>query len=297
MLLLDSRDDPGRTPSACATACFGTLGSPVGSRTGPSSRGLRYFLDVAFRALRLVIEIDGRLHEADPDLFENDRWRQNALVLHGWMVLRFTYGCSGTPGRRAAQDRCSNRRAAPLGCRRPPWWRRATPRAGALSSGKKTGAASGADRGGGLRVALEDGDVGEVGVGGGGLPREDAAGLDRGQRLPDGGVLVAGVRVPRVEQDDVAAVVGQVLVADRGEVVLGLALGLDELRPELLEVLQVRALRWQADVGVVRSKLCAATFTSPAPDRLLAASSRRRRSRSWPRPRPTGRPRARPPGR
>ena len=38
-----------------------------------------------------MIEIDGRLHEDDPDVFENDRWRQDALVLEGWTVLRFTW--------------------------------------------------------------------------------------------------------------------------------------------------------------------------------------------------------------
>lgn len=38
-----------------------------------------------------MLEIDGRLHEDDDDVFENDRHRQNALVLDGWMVLRFTW--------------------------------------------------------------------------------------------------------------------------------------------------------------------------------------------------------------
>lgn len=38
-----------------------------------------------------MVEIDGRLHEDDPEVFENDRHRQNALVLHGWTVLRFTW--------------------------------------------------------------------------------------------------------------------------------------------------------------------------------------------------------------
>ena len=53
--------------------------------------GQKYFLDIAFRDPRLVVEIDGRLHEEDKDVFENDRWRQNALVLDGWTVLRFTW--------------------------------------------------------------------------------------------------------------------------------------------------------------------------------------------------------------
>ena len=37
------------------------------------------------------IEIDGRFHEDDQDVFEEDRLRQNALVRAGWRVLRFTY--------------------------------------------------------------------------------------------------------------------------------------------------------------------------------------------------------------
>lgn len=53
--------------------------------------GNLYYVDIAFRGLRLAIEIDGRLHEDDADLFESDRWRPNALVLEGWDVLRFTW--------------------------------------------------------------------------------------------------------------------------------------------------------------------------------------------------------------
>ena len=53
--------------------------------------GDQYFIDIAFKSLKLAIEIDGRLHEIDEDLFESDRWRQNALVAAGWRVLRFTW--------------------------------------------------------------------------------------------------------------------------------------------------------------------------------------------------------------
>lgn len=53
--------------------------------------GSTYFIDIAFRGVRLAVEIDGRLHESDPSIFENDRVRQNALVRAGWTVLRFTY--------------------------------------------------------------------------------------------------------------------------------------------------------------------------------------------------------------
>jgi very-short-patch-repair endonuclease len=52
--------------------------------------GSRYVIDVLFRLARLAIEVDGRQYHGDAT-FESDRWRQNALVLDGWRVLRFTW--------------------------------------------------------------------------------------------------------------------------------------------------------------------------------------------------------------
>ncbi len=49
--------------------------------------GRRYFLDFAYPQRRLAIELDGREHHR----FDEDRRRQNALVLAGWTVLRFTW--------------------------------------------------------------------------------------------------------------------------------------------------------------------------------------------------------------
>jgi len=52
--------------------------------------GERYFLDIAYPDRRLCIEVDGReAHEGAA--FQRDRSRQNALVLAGWTVLRFTW--------------------------------------------------------------------------------------------------------------------------------------------------------------------------------------------------------------
>lgn len=91
-LLLDSRNEPW---SAAERRAHGDL--RAARLTGWHSNwpvvlaGLLYYLDVAFPAARLAIEIDGRLHEDDVDLFESDRWRQNALVVAGWRVLRFTW--------------------------------------------------------------------------------------------------------------------------------------------------------------------------------------------------------------
>lgn len=53
--------------------------------------GRSYFLDIAFRSIKLAVEIDGRFHQDDRDQFQTDRSRQNDLVLPGWMVLRFTW--------------------------------------------------------------------------------------------------------------------------------------------------------------------------------------------------------------
>jgi very-short-patch-repair endonuclease len=47
--------------------------------------------DVRFDTLRLLIEVDGFAFHTDHGAFENDRRRQNALVLAGWTVLRFTW--------------------------------------------------------------------------------------------------------------------------------------------------------------------------------------------------------------
>lgn len=52
--------------------------------------GERYVVDVAFPGIRLAIEVDGRAFHGDAT-FERDRWKQNALVLAGWHVLRFTW--------------------------------------------------------------------------------------------------------------------------------------------------------------------------------------------------------------
>ena len=49
-----------------------------------------YWIDVAFEKLRLAIEVDGWEFHQTEEAFESDRWRQNDLVLAGWIVLRFT---------------------------------------------------------------------------------------------------------------------------------------------------------------------------------------------------------------
>ena len=91
-LLLDSRDEPwSEAERLCHRLLRDARISGWKSNWPVTVDGNLYYLDVAFPRLRLVVEIDGRLHERDAEVFENDRWRQNALVLDGWMVLRFTW--------------------------------------------------------------------------------------------------------------------------------------------------------------------------------------------------------------
>ena len=70
----------------------------AGEQSG-AGRRLTVYLDVGFRRRRLAVEIDGREFHSDRKLFETDRWRQNALVLDGWRVLRFTWRMISTPER------------------------------------------------------------------------------------------------------------------------------------------------------------------------------------------------------
>jgi very-short-patch-repair endonuclease len=60
-----------------------------GWRCGYRIRG--YDADIAFPASGVVVEIDGWAWHSDVDRFDHDRRRQNALVLAGWTVLRFTW--------------------------------------------------------------------------------------------------------------------------------------------------------------------------------------------------------------
>ena len=91
-LLLDSRDQPWSAAERLAHRLLRAAQVTGWKANRPVTLdGENYFLDIAFPDLRLVVEIDGRLHEDDPEVFENDRWRQNALVLDGWTVLRFTW--------------------------------------------------------------------------------------------------------------------------------------------------------------------------------------------------------------
>lgn len=90
-LLLDSKDEPW----SASERQFHRLLRAAGITAWKANRpfmlgGSLFFIDVAFRHVKLAIEIDGRLYHTESEAFENDRWRQNLLVLNGWCVLRFT---------------------------------------------------------------------------------------------------------------------------------------------------------------------------------------------------------------
>ena len=91
-LLIDSRDEPWSAAERLAHTILRRAGIRGWKTNLPVLiEGRLYFLDIAFALLKVAIEIDGRQHEDDEDLFESDRWRQNALVRDGWRVLRFTW--------------------------------------------------------------------------------------------------------------------------------------------------------------------------------------------------------------
>jgi very-short-patch-repair endonuclease len=92
-VLLDSRDEPWSAAERLAHQVYrraGITGWVTNLRTVIPDVGT-YYLDIAFPKERVVSEIDGRGHENDVDVFETDRVRQNALLLRGWLMLRFTW--------------------------------------------------------------------------------------------------------------------------------------------------------------------------------------------------------------
>lgn len=114
VLLLDSRDEPWSEAERDAHGLLRSAGITGWQANFPFEllSGI-YYLDVAFPAHRLAIEIDGREFHEGAEVFESDRWRQNDIVLAGWRVLRFT----GVDGPRPAGDRPSPDRAGPRGDR------------------------------------------------------------------------------------------------------------------------------------------------------------------------------------
>jgi very-short-patch-repair endonuclease len=90
-LLIDSRNEPWSAAERLSHRLLRAAGIKGWETNLPVRVDEQlFYIDIAFRQQKLAIEIDGRIHETDQDLFESDRWRQNALVAAGWRVLRFT---------------------------------------------------------------------------------------------------------------------------------------------------------------------------------------------------------------
>ncbi|GAA2097286.1 hypothetical protein GCM10009841_09510 [Microlunatus panaciterrae] len=96
-LLLDSRDAPWSEAERLAHRLLRAAGITGWRSNQPIRTADRtYWGDIVFERERLVLEIDGRAfhdgdHPAARETFENDRWRQNRLVLAGWRVIRITW--------------------------------------------------------------------------------------------------------------------------------------------------------------------------------------------------------------
>ena len=91
-LLLDSRAEPWSKAERLFHRLLRDAGISGWEANKPVVlRDSTFYVDLIFRKLRLVIEIDGRLYHTGAEVFETDRRRQNLLVLDGWCVLRFTW--------------------------------------------------------------------------------------------------------------------------------------------------------------------------------------------------------------
>ncbi|MGW0157961.1 endonuclease domain-containing protein [Mycobacterium sp. NPDC003323] len=67
-----------------------------------------YKVDYAFPDVKLILETDGFAFHSDVGDFNNDRKRQNALILAGYLVLRFTWlDLTEYPERVIAQIQCA----------------------------------------------------------------------------------------------------------------------------------------------------------------------------------------------
>ncbi|TDT34240.1 endonuclease domain-containing protein [Naumannella halotolerans] len=91
-ILADSRDEPWSAAERVAHRLLreSQLTGWVTNRPILTSTG-RYLADLVFSVARLIVEIDGYATHGTRNAFESDRERQNALVLDGWRVLRFTW--------------------------------------------------------------------------------------------------------------------------------------------------------------------------------------------------------------
>ena len=89
-VLIDSRDEPWSAAERVGHRILRGHGI-VGWKANHDIivEGNLYWIDIAFLAVKLAVEIDGRLHEDDPEIFRTIAAERPGEA--GWMVLRFTY--------------------------------------------------------------------------------------------------------------------------------------------------------------------------------------------------------------
>lgn len=90
-LLLDSRDKPWSAAERRLHRLLREAGiTGWKGNEAVCIDGRKVHPDVLFARQRLILEVDGRKFHSKPEVFESDRRRQNAFVLNGYCVLRFT---------------------------------------------------------------------------------------------------------------------------------------------------------------------------------------------------------------
>ncbi|WP_235581787.1 endonuclease domain-containing protein [Rhodococcus sp. Leaf278] len=77
-----TRSEPERVVARALAARHFTM--EINARVG------KFYGDLVDFSARVIVEIDGREFHTDPATFNNDRRRQNELVLDGWLVLRYS---------------------------------------------------------------------------------------------------------------------------------------------------------------------------------------------------------------
>ncbi len=87
--LLQAADDGARSEAERLLIRLLRAAKITGWRTNYPLAGYR--IDVAFPKQKIAIEVDGLAFHSDSEDFHRDRKRQNAIVLLGWQVLRFTW--------------------------------------------------------------------------------------------------------------------------------------------------------------------------------------------------------------
>jgi very-short-patch-repair endonuclease len=88
-LLLQAAEDGTRSAAERLFARLLTQAGITGWKA--NQRLVGYEVDVFFQNTKVIVEVDGFAHHTDPEAFQRDRKKQNALALAGYQVLRFTW--------------------------------------------------------------------------------------------------------------------------------------------------------------------------------------------------------------